>query len=71
MVNKRGELSKFDYGECQFRGGYEIGYEQALADIGAALQLAGKHVQELEAWAGDDPAIELDPPVLTLEAAHV
>jgi len=69
MAHKRDKLSKLDYGECQFRGGYEIGYSAALSSVRAVLELAGKHVQELEKWSLSDPSIEAEAPALSLETA--
>ena len=69
--SKRGELSKLNLAEHYYRGGVQVGYEQALRDIGAALELAGAHVSELEKWATSDPALERDPPALALETAAI
>jgi len=66
---KRDNLSKFDYGEGQFRGGYQLGFEAAIANVKAVLELADRHVSELEAWAVGDPKDEADPPALALETA--
>ena len=68
-LNFRGELSKLALAEIYYRGGYQIGFSEALASVRAALELAGKHVQELEKWATSDPALERDPPALSLETA--
>ena len=65
---RRDELSKFDGMEAYYRGGVEVGYQMALADVRAALELAERHVLALETWATSDPAIERDAPVLSLEA---
>lgn len=67
----RGELSKVDAMELSYRGGFELGYEQALTDIRAMLRTPEAHIQELERWALSDPTIERDPPGLSLGAAHV
>ena len=66
---KRDELSKLEGMECFFRGGFEMGYQQALVDIRASIAPVEAHVQELAEWAGGDASIVRDPPVLTLEAA--
>ena len=65
-LNFRGDVSKFELAECYFRGGYELGYERALADIQTALSPVQAHVQDLTEWAGGDPTIEREPPALAL-----
>ena len=69
-LKKRDQLSKLDAMECFYRGGFEMGYQQALADVRAVLQPVQEHVGELAEWALDDPTIQRDPPVLTAEAAR-
>ena len=69
-LKKRDQLSKLDAMECFYRGGFEMGYQQALADVRAVLQPVQDHVHELSVWALGDPTIQRDPPVLTAEAAR-
>ena len=65
---KRDSLSKLDLAESYYRGGFEEGYQQALANVKAVLAAAEAHVSELERWALADPSVEADPPSLSLAA---
>ena len=64
------KLDKLALAEHYYRGGFELGYSTALADVRAVLQPVQEHVGELAEWALDDPTIQRDPPVLTAEAAR-
>ena len=69
-LNKRDELSKANGMEAWYRGGFSMGWEAALSSVRAALELAERHVSELEAWAVADPGLETDPPALILSLAE-
>ena len=64
MAYKRDELSKLSLAEIYYRGGYQVGFSEALASVREVLEAAETHAQELEAWVLDDPEVEREPPAL-------
>ena len=63
------KLDKLALAEHYYRGGFELGYSTALADVRASIAPVEAHVVALSQWASDDPEVEREPPALALAAA--